>query len=223
MENRLPILYSFRRCPYAIRARMAIWVSGQQVELREVQLKNKPQAMLDASPKGTVPVLVLPDQTVLEESRALMRWALNLNDPESWSILAFEPAQQQQGQMLIEDCDDKFKPRLDRYKYADRYPEHTQEYYRSEAEPFLIEMDRRLEFNDYLIGEHMTEVDVAIFPFVRQFAFVNKTDFDQRGYQHLSRWLNNLLQSPLFLQVMEKYPVWQECSANPSCTTTDLY
>ena len=203
----LPILYSFRRCPYAIRARMAIKVSRLQVELREVTLTDKPQSLLDYSAKATVPVLILPDGAVIDESVDIMNWALSLHDPKKW--LANNQDIKQQFDSLIDSNDGKFKLHLDHYKYADRFPEQPMHFYRDQAEDFITELDERLNHNEFLCGESLSFADVAIFPFIRQFYFVDKEWFEQSDYSHLQAWLEYLLQDPLFLSIMDKYKPWQ--------------
>jgi glutathione S-transferase len=198
MTNALPILYSFRRCPYAIRARLAITYVGIPVEIREVQLKQKPEHMLAISPKGTVPVLQLPNGKVIDESLDIMRWALVQNDPEHW-LNTDEDAER-----LIQWNDGEFKYYLDRYKYADRYPEYPGNYYRSEGEKFLAELENKLNQNRYLVGSHFSIADAAIFPFIRQFAGVDSQLFNALGYLQLNSWLNRLLASDLFALVMAK-------------------
>lgn len=209
----LPVLYSFRRCPYAIRARMALQYSGVTCELREIELKNKPQAMLEVSPKGTVPVLVLGDGQIIDESLNVMYWALEQNS-------RFEKKEQQKDQpcwlstdttiyqALIAENDGAFKYYLDRYKYADRYPEYPKTHYRQQAEKFLQKLEFCLLSRDYLSAESVKFVDIAIFPFIRQFAFVDKNWFDNTSYVNLRNWLGRLLQSELFIVVMQKYKPW---------------
>jgi len=203
-----PILYSFRRCPYAMRARLAIKSSQQTVELREIVLKNKPAFMLTYSPKGTVPVLVLQQEKVLEESLDIMLWALELKDPEH----CLPNSQEQRNEMLalIRENDTDFKFNLDRYKYADRYPEHSEAFYRQQGENFLKGLEQRLIENNFLFGERFSFADMAIFPFIRQFAHVNLAWFEQASYPKLQNWLNFLKASALFLSIMKKYPAWQE-------------
>jgi len=198
-----PVLYSFRRCPYAIRARLAIKISGIKVELREILLKDKPMEMLEASPKGTVPVLVLSNGQVIDESREIMMWALALNDPKNWlnNVEASD--------LLIDLNDNQFKPHLDHYKYADRFPENSKENYRKQAEQFLKLLEQRLTQNRYLISDKISLADMAIFPFIRQCAFVDKKWFNQTPYLKLQDWLDEMLASDLFHEVMEKYSCWK--------------
>lgn len=198
---KLPILYSFRRCPYAIRARLAIRISGLPVVLREVKLANKPEALLACSPKGTVPVLQLPVGGVIDESLDIMRWALGQRDPGGWL--------HGQGESLIETNDGEFKHHLDHYKYADRFPEQSMTFYRQQAEGFIGMLEQQLFVTPFLSGESCGLADMAIFPFIRQFAFVDKAWFDQSEYTQLQAWLQGLLNGSLFLSVMDKYAPWQ--------------
>ena len=200
----LPILYSFRRCPYAIRARMAMTYASINPEIREVSLASKPAEMLSISPKGTVPVLQL-NERVIDESIEVMNWALEQSDPDNWIAIDL----QQQQQHLIEENDYQFKAWLDKYKYWDRYPEQSQQAYRSQCEKFIAKLDTNLKENSYLLGNEICMADIAIFPFIRQFAFVDKDWFDQADYPSLQRWLNEFLESALFAQVMKKYSIWQ--------------
>jgi glutathione S-transferase len=202
----LPILYSFRRCPYAIRARMAIKRSGIAVELREVILSDKPAEMIAASPKGTVPILILPDETVIDESYDIMCWVLAINDPDKW--LPESEILRQKMNDLIETNDGSFKECLDKYKYAARFPEYSVEVYRHQAEGQLQMLENLLVESDYLIGDHMTMGDIAIFPFIRQFAFVDKNWFDQSQYIKLRAWLESILNMDAFTDIMKKYPQW---------------
>ncbi len=199
----MPVLYSFRRCPYAIRARMALATAGVTVELREVLLRDKPAAMLAASAKGTVPVLVLADGRVIDESLAVMDWALNQQDPAGWADTSADT------EWLINHCDGPFKGWLDKYKYADRHPEHSTEHYRKQAEVFLAELEQRLATKAWLGGHQATRVDVAVFPFVRQFAGVDPAWWQGAPYTEVRRWLDGWLVSHAFTAVMAKYPRWQ--------------
>ncbi len=204
----LPVLYSFRRCPYAMRARMAIKISGIAVHIREVVLRDKPEELLKCSAKGTVPVVELSDGTVIDESRGIMHWALTYNDPEQWldTEKAILIAQ------LLDNNDFKFKKNLDRYKYSARYPEQSAEYYRSQAEKFLSVLENRLSTHQFLIGDKVSIADIGIFPFIRQFANVDRDWFEQSPYSQLQAWLENFIISELFNSVMEKYAPWMNNS-----------
>ncbi|RMT82918.1 glutathione S-transferase [Pseudomonas viridiflava] len=197
-----PVLYSFRRCPYAMRARMALRYAGCQVAVHEVSLKAKPADMLERSPKGTVPVLVLANR-VLEQSLDIMHWALAQNDPDDW-LLVNDPSGHQQIDKLIDENDHVFKLHLDRYKYAVRYPEQPPEYYREMGEVFLHTLEQRLQMGAYLMGERRTLADVAIAPFIRQFCFVDPDWFADSPYPALRGWLQRFLDSELFEAVMRK-------------------
>lgn len=203
-----PILYSYRRCPYAMRARMALSYAGIQVEIREIALREKPAHMLAVSPKGTVPVLVLASNEVLEQSLDIMDWALQQSDVDEWII------QDQAGQKLTADLiatnDGAFKKSLDKYKYAIRFPENPPEIYRAQGEEFLQRLEILLQQNTYLCRNTISKADVAIFPFVRQFSMVDENWFESADYPSLKAWLNGLLNSQLFLGVMQKYPVWAD-------------
>ncbi|MEE3716631.1 glutathione S-transferase [Tumidithrix elongata RA019] len=202
----LPILYSFRRCPYAIRARMALRYAAIEYELREVSLKNKPAEMLAISPKGTTPVLQLTDGRVLEESLDIMEWAVEQHDPDRWNHLL--EISRLLGKKLITINDLEFKQALDRYKYANRFPEATQETYRSQAETFLQTLESLLSQHAFLLGDRISLADIAIFPFIRQFAQVDLEWFQSTSYNHLQQWLSGHEHSMLFQEVMQKVPVW---------------
>lgn len=195
-------LYSFRRCPYAMRARLALRYSEVPVDIVEVSLKAKPAAMLALSPKGTVPVLSVDGQ-VLEESLDIMRWALQQHDPQDWLLKDDADAQTLMA-ALIEENDQSFKLQLNRYKYAERYPEQPMEHYRSEGEVFLRKLDGLLQRQDFLLAAHPSLADMALLPFIRQFAHVDRDWFAQTPYRHLQAWLEGLLQSGLFVAVMVK-------------------
>jgi glutathione S-transferase len=195
-------LYSFRRCPYAMRARMALRYSGVAVDIVEVSLKAKPAEMLALSGKGTVPVLSA-DGRVIDESLDIMRWALAQNDPQDW-LLKDDPDAAAYIAPLIEQNDQVFKVLLNRYKYAERYPEQPMEVYRSEGEVFLRKLDQLLEGRDYLLADHPSLADVALMPFVRQFAHVDREWFAQTPYLRLQAWLQRLLESDLFTSIMKK-------------------
>ncbi len=199
-------LYSFRRCPYAMRARLGLLFAGIQVELREIVLKTKPTQMLAISPKGTVPVLQLSDGTVIEESREIMAWALEQKDPQG----LLDTNVLHQANALIEQNDKEFKYWLDRYKYADRHLEMTQTEYRQQGEAFLQVLEELLTNNPYLLGNNMSIADIGIMPFVRQFAHVDRDVFYSLPYPNLHLWLQYWLEHPLFLQAMTKFQPWQE-------------
>ena len=195
-------LYSFRRCPYAMRARMALRYSGVAVDIVEVSLKAKPAEMLALSSKGTVPVLSVDGQ-VIDESLAIMRWALARHDPQDW-LLKDDPQGRQAIAELIEENDQVFKLHLNRYKYAERYPEQPMTFYRAEGEVFLRRLDELLEGRDFLLAEHPSLADVALMPFVRQFAHVDREWFAQTPYRRLQAWLQRFLESELFTSIMKK-------------------
>lgn len=213
LTNGHPLLYSFRRCPYAMRARLALYGSGMMVELREVVLRDKPIELRELSPKATVPVLLTPEGQVIDESLDIMLWALQQSDPEGWLLQGLElrGVEQHTATMaLIDQNDGQFKHWLDHYKYADRFPEHPVNYYREQAEVFIRQLETRLSDNSYLMAKKLSLADVAIFPFVRQFAHVDKPWFDQAPYPKVQIWLAELLKSSRFIDVMVKYPQWNE-------------
>ncbi|SFL18419.1 Glutathione S-transferase [Nitrosomonas aestuarii] len=197
-----PLLYTFRRCPYAIRARMAIRISGIAVDMQEVKLRDKPDALLACSPKGTVPVLQLTDGRVIDESLDIMLWALSVNDPQQW--LDHPNGLSDEAMGLITQNDEPFKKALDYYKYSVRFPEHSEQYYREQAEFHLADLDMRLRKNNYLMGNRLTLSDMAIFPFIRQFANVDKNWFYASQYTRLIQWLDARVSSDLFTAVMQK-------------------
>jgi len=205
--TRPAIFYSFRRCPYAMRARLAIHYSQVEVELREVVLKDKPTSLLAYSPKGTVPVLVTHDKKVIDESRDIMQWALLQSDSNNW-LRAEQPHLQKQISLLIDENDNEFKAILDKYKYADRHPEYTEAEYREQGNRFLNQLELLLSLHDNLIDDKVSLADIAIFPFIRQFASVDKAWFEQSPYPKLRAWLTHYTNSALFIDIMYKYPQW---------------
>ena len=209
----LPILYSFRRCPYAMRARLALAVSAQPYELREVVLRNKPADMLAASPKGTVPVLVLPGGEVLDESLDIMRWALGRHDPAQW--LAPPGASSDEMAALIAANDGDFKRHLDRYKYPNRYADESSGEaagfalkHRTEAAHWLAQLDARL-VGGWLFGTQASLADMALLPFVRQFAHTDADWFATQPWPRLQGWLAAFEASALYAGVMQKQAPWQ--------------
>lgn len=202
----LPTLYSFRRCPYAMRARLALRVSGTSVVLREVVLRDKPAALIALSPKATVPVLHLPDGRVLEQSLDIMRWALAQHDPEGW----IQAAEHDEVQAIVESNDGAFKQALDRYKYAPRHPQRSPGQWRDEAvEVMLAPLEARLARHRWLLRDTPSLADMAVLPFVRQFAGVDATWFAQAPLPRLRTWLHDWAASPLLESVMQKYPAWR--------------
>lgn len=207
----LPILYSFRRCPYAMRARLAIAASGQKVELREVVLRDKPQEMLTASPKATVPVLILQDGKVHEESLDVIDWALSRDDREGWLVYAPEQLTGMRG--LIETLDGPFKSSLDRYKYENRFDGVSARAERDKAMEFIKTLNEMLEGNTCLYGDNFSFADGAILPFVRQFAHVDREWFWGQEWPNVIRWLDAFLNSDRFASIMKKYPKWESGDA----------
>lgn len=205
----LPILYSFRRCPYAMRARMALYYSSINCILREVDLKNKPSAMLEISPKGTVPVLQLPDGRLIEESLEIIYYSLDQSDPYGLANLTVKTASK--AGYLIGKNDVEFVDLLRKYKYSERYPEDTQVSYRNQAEElFLAQYDQMLEGQEFLLGKKSV-ADIAILPFIRQFALADEEWFFSSKYKNLIKWLNAVIQSEVFeAKIMAKNEPWEE-------------
>ncbi|MBP7370663.1 MAG: glutathione S-transferase [Arenimonas sp.] len=201
-----PIFYSFVRCPYAIRARLALIFAKQSVILREVSLKHKPADMLAISPKGTVPVLQLADGRVLEQSRDIMHWAISQNNP-------YKLRNHQDIESLLDENDTSFKTNLDQYKYPQRFEqENTREYSlqaRHRAENFLSQLESRLQMHPFLIGNQVSLADIGVMPFVRQFACVDQDWFNHAPYPRLQQWLASWLQSEPFQRCMQKCKTWQ--------------
>ena len=202
----LPILYSFRRCPYAIRARLAIKASGVQVALREVVLRDKPAELLQASSKATVPVLQLPDGRVLEQSLDIMRWALEQHDPHEW----LRPQEQEEALALIALNDGPFKQALDGYKYASRHPDRPMHAWRDEAVGVMLApLNARLADRPFLLRDTASLADMAIVPFIRQFAAVEPDWFDNAPFAPLQAWMHRIVSSGMFQSVMAKFTPWQ--------------
>lgn len=196
----LPILYSFRRCPYAMRARMALLISGQACYIREVVLRDKPTEMIAASAKATVPVLVLGNGQVIDESLDIMRWALGRSDPEAW-LGGDDP-------VLIARNDGAFKQHLDRYKYAGRHGTDPVEH-REAALAILAGLEERLGGTSNLCRESRSLTDMAIMPFVRQFAATDRAWFGAQPLPRLRQWLARHEASPLFGQAMARLASWR--------------
>ncbi|MDA7417605.1 glutathione S-transferase N-terminal domain-containing protein [Xenophilus arseniciresistens] len=202
--NGRPVLYSFRRCPYAMRARLALLASGQACTLREVVLRDKPAALLAASPKGTVPVLQLADGVVIDQSLDIMRWALARQDPLGWLVGDGEAMQ-----ALIAQCDGPFKQALDAYKYPERHPQWAPGAARDAIAAQAAALDARLQSQAFLFGPQARLADVAWMPFVRQAAQVDAAWFGAQPWPRLQAWLQQWVQSPLFERAMRKLPPWQ--------------
>jgi len=200
--RKYPRLYSFRRCPWAIRARMALAHTQISVELREILLSERPDKLYAISSKGTVPVLELEDGKVIDESFDIIMWALDQTNTDWMEI---NPDQQLK---MIHANDHEFKPWLDKYKYHQRHPEHTKEYYQDQCDAFLSNYNEILKMQPYLIGEKIQLLDVAVFPFVRQFAFVDLQYFETK-YFNLNQWLLARKDSGLFNSIMDKYIQWE--------------
>ena len=205
-KNNLPILYSFRRCPYAMRARMAIHISGQKCELREVLLRDKPPSMLEYSPKGTVPVLILQDGKVIDESLDVMDWALNLNDPDDWQ----RSKDTKKTKELIKINDGEFKYHLDRYKYSKRYDNEDPEFHRKKCLKFIESINNELNNSEYIFDDNISYADIVLLPFIRQFRIADIEWFDSLPYDNLKKWLSSFLDSSLLNSIMKKYDLWKE-------------
>jgi len=213
----LPVLYSLRNCPYAMRARLAIYRSKQPIELRDIVLKNKPPEMLVASPKGTVPILVLASSKVIDESLEVMLWALNESDPDNLLRKSASPVPDTKQLLpdmlqLINQFDVEFKTCLEQYKCAKRYHESNLNECRQACEVYIRNLEQRLTEHAFIMDEHESLADIALLPFIRQFARIERQWYLQSDYVHVKQWLNRYLQSPLFTKVMAKYPLWNENS-----------
>jgi len=199
-EHNKPILYSFRRCPYAIRARICLAYSQVDFELRNILLKDKPQELLNSSAKGTVPVLVLNNK-VLDESIDIVKWSLSENDPENW----LQANAEQTISSLITENDGIFKKLLDQYKYSDAAESLAA---RNQALKTLLSWEQRLNNTTFLVSSHISMADIALFPFVRQFAKIDTEWFEKQDVPRLQKWLNYFLESDMFKETMRKTPLW---------------
>lgn len=204
----MAILWSFRRCPYAMRGRMGLKVSGLAYEHREIILRDKPQEMLEASPKGTVPVFIKDNGEIIEESLDLLNWALSQHDPLEWLNCDLDAAN-----FYITANDTDFKYHLDRYKYASRYDVDakrgdTDLSHRAEAERHIQKLEEALSANSYLLGETQSIADIAIFPFMRQFSNVEPDWWKIAPYPQTRKWLAHHVESDLFKSIMKKHPLW---------------
>ena len=206
-----PILYSFKRCPYAMRARMALKLANIECELREVKLSKKPDHMLEVSPKGTVPVLILEDK-IIDESIEIVNWALSLNNIFEGNI---SNQQTLQTENLIKIFDSKFKYHLDRYKYSTRYENVNTEEDRNECLKILIEIENLISKEEWFFGKKINKLDISILPFIRQFRIADEQWFDEQlSISSIQKVLFNFLDSDLFQDIMFKYEVWEEGSTS---------
>ena len=205
-QQNLPVLWSFRRCPYAMRARLALASSGVPSALREIVLRDKPEAFLASSPSATVPCLEAATG-VIDESFDIMQWALAQHDPEGWLDMP------DAGHALIADCDGWFKTALDRYKYASRHADTDADTERAKAAEFIATLNDKLAATPWLFGANPTLADMAILPFIRQFAHVDLAWFTAQPWPHVQAWLEAFKASPRFAAIMRKYPQWAEGDA----------
>ena len=207
MINKYPTLYSFRRCPYAMRARLALRLCKIECIIREISLKAKNTEFLSVSPKATVPVLVLPNGEVLEESLDIIYWSLEQNDP---SKLKVNNQLGRKTSKLIELFDTEFKFHLDRYKYSSRYNIQNSQVHRDKAREILVQINTMLEGKSYMGGKNISFLDISILPFVRQFRIADMKWFDNNlGLDNVNKWLNIFLNSDLLASIMTKYKVWE--------------
>ena len=205
----LPILYSLRNCPYAMRARFGIFKSKQQVILRDIVLSNKPDEMIAASPKGEVPTLVVSSSLVIDQSLEVMLWALNKSDPND---LLHSNNEEALPLMLkfIAAFDIGFKAAFDKYSAAKRYHDDNVEQYRQNCEVYINDLEQRLNKHAFLMSENESLADIALISFIRKFAKVERKWYLQSPYPKVRAWLNSYLQSALFSKVMKEYPLWLE-------------
>lgn len=205
-NRKYPILYSFRRCPYAMRARLAIKASGIIVEIREVELKNKPKEFLGISPKATVPIVCISSKQIIEESLDIMEWALKINDP--LKLLKYEKLNRIEIHNILNKLENEFKQNLDRYKYSSRFDLPSPKLYRDKNLQTLNEFNNLLQNNKGICSSHLSLLDYAVFPFIRQFRNVNSVWFDSLELKFLQTWLYELIDSDEFSSIMKKYEIW---------------
>ena len=209
MINKYPTLYSFRRCPYAMRARLALRLCKIECIIREISLKAKNSEFLQVSPKGTVPVLVLPNGKVLEESLDIINWSLEQNDPNNLKVN--DEVTKKINDKYIQLFDKDFKFHLDRYKYSSRYNISNSEIHRNKARNILTEINTMLEGKDYIGGQCMSLLDISILPFVRQYRIADINWFDNHlGLPNINNWVNIFLNTEILASIMTKYKVWEK-------------
>lgn len=206
-NKKYPILYSFRRCPYAMRARLAIKASGLIVEIREVELKNKPKEFLNISPKATVPIVCISSKQIIEESLDIMEWALKINDP--LKLLKNEKLNRIEIHSILNKLENEFKQNLDRYKYSSRFDLPNPGLYRDKNLQTLNEFNNLLQNNKGICSSNLSLLDYAVFPFIRQFRNVNSVWFDSLELKFLQTWLYELIDSDEFSSIMKKYEIWK--------------
>ena len=208
-STHLPILYSLQNCPYAMRARLALLLCEQTIIIRAITLKNKPEAMLQASPKGTVPVLVLPDGTIIEESFDIMLWALETSDPRN--LLQYDRHDNHREIIqLIQRGDDEFKHPLEQYRAAKRYHRASEIEWRQQCEVFIQELEQRLTAHRFFVGNHASLADYSLIAFMRQFGRVDRKWFATAPYPNVKKWLSTQLQSQLYARMMTKHELWND-------------
>lgn len=208
MNQKIPILFSFRRCPYAMRARIAIKLCSLECEIREINLKLKNKEFLEISPKGTVPVLVLPDNKIIEESMDIIHWAISNNDPYNLKLKNLEIYNKDMD--LISIFDNEFKYHLDRYKYNSRYKGINKEEHKYKARDLLVNLNNSLKEKQWLNGENISISDISILPFIRQYRIADIKWFDEKlELPNINRWLDKFLNSKIFNNVMKKYKIWE--------------
>ena len=208
MNQKIPILFSFRRCPYAMRARIAIKLCNLECEIREINLKLKNKEFLELSPKGTVPVLVLPDDKIIEESMDIIHWAISNNDP--YNLKLKNPEIYNMDMDLISIFDNEFKYHLDRYKYNSRYKGINKEEHKYKARDLLVNLNNSLKEKQWLNGENISISDISILPFIRQYRIADIKWFDEKlELPNINRWLDKFLNSKIFNNVMKKYKTWE--------------
>jgi len=205
----MPILYSFKRCPYAMRARMALYLSNTVVELREVSLRDKPQSMLEISPKGTVPVLILDDGNVIDESIEIIEWCIKKKKN------IFTETLNSDQELFTEDAiklfDEKFKFHLDRYKYATRYEDVDEIIHRESCVEILKTMENKISNKIFFYTDHLNKIDICILPFIRQFRIANPEWFDNHiEFPKVQKWLDNFLKSSILEEIMVSHEVWKK-------------
>lgn len=212
----LPILYSFRRCPYAMRARFALSYARVTCVLREIDLKHKPEALIMLSPKATVPVLLLANGDVIDQSIAIVEWALVQKGE-----VPLTPLHERAAQEMVRANDSDFVKILHRYKYRIRYPEHEFQPNEEKLYRSFAALDKKLNTHQFLLGDTITKADIALFPFVRQAVLIEPEKFARPSLKHVMRWLNYFLHDAHFVHAMTKYPVWLPGDADTIFCFTD--